>query len=366
MLDRPQHRLRAPLQSDYTDPAMLAAEQAAIFDREWVMVGRVGAIPEPGDYMTAKLGSRPIAVVRQRGGEVRAFANFCLHRYARLLDGTGNSKRIVCPYHAWTYDLTGQLIGVPDREGFCNVATRELSLEELDCDVALGFIFVSRRRGLTPPSTRLAALGEIMAPYQLDTWEDRHIVHEEIWDGNWKTVIENFIESYHTTYAHKRSIGPTNPTALAEQGPTGFADFSIHSNSYRPEDLPQMHNPRLGADDQRKFHVIGLYPNGLAAVDANFMWWMALEPVTADRSNARWGLSFAPETMAGLADPEGFVAEVRRIIEIATEEDKEMVERCQQGSRFASTEPGYLHDWLEVYVHEFQAYIARMVEDYRR
>lgn len=361
MLDKPQHRLRATKQKSYVDPAVLQEEQRAIFDSDWVMVGREGAVANPGDYMTAKLGSRPVAVVRQRDGSLKAFANFCLHRYARLLDGTGTAKRIVCPYHAWTYDITGQLIGVPDREGFCNVATRELSMEELACEAFLGFIFVSRQLDLPPLAERLSALSELVAPYRLETWEDRHIVHEEIWDGNWKFVIENFIESYHTTYAHKGSIGPTNPTNLAEQGPTGFQNFNIHSNSYRPEDLPEVHNPRLSETDRNKFHVIGLYPNGLAAIDANFMWWMALEPIAPGRSNARWGLSFAPEAMAGMADAEAYVAQIKQIIDVATVEDKEMVGRAQEGAAYHSDEPGYLHDWLEVYVHEFQAYCERKV-----
>jgi phenylpropionate dioxygenase-like ring-hydroxylating dioxygenase large terminal subunit len=362
MLERVEHRLRATRQEDYTSEAVFAAEQAAIFDEEWVMVGRAGNVPEPGDYMTARLGTRPIAVVRQRDGSLKAFANFCLHRYARLLDGTGHSKRIVCPYHAWTYDLTGQLIGVPDREGFCNVSTRELYLEELACETVLGFVFVSRRKGIDRISERLAPLAGLVERYGLDEWEDRHTVHEESWNGNWKFVIENFIESYHTTYAHKGSIGPTNPTHLAEQGPTGYDYFNIHSNSYRPEDLPEVHNPRLLDEDRNKFHVVGLYPNGLAAFDPNFLWWMALEPMAPGKTNARWGLSFAPEAMAGMADPEDFVTAIRRTIEIATVEDKEMVERAQDGAAFDSAEPGYLHDWLEVYVHEFQAYVARTLE----
>lgn len=365
MLDRPQHRLRAPLQSHYTDPAVLADEQAAIFDAGWVMVGREGCVPGPGDYMTARLGERPIAVVRQRDGALKAFANFCLHRYARLLDGTGHANRIVCPYHAWTYNLDGQLIGVPDREGFCNVATRELYLEELACASALGFVFVSRRTDLPPPSAGLAPLAGMLDAHRLGTWQDRHVVHEDVWRGNWKAVFENFIESYHVTYAHPASIGPTNPTRLAEQGPTGFEAFSIHSNSYRPEDMPQLHNPRLSPDDRRKFHVIGLYPNGLAAVDANFMWWIALEPLSPDSSNARWGLSFSPEAMAAMDDPDAYVAAIRRTIETAIEEDKEMVGRVQDGARFASREPGYLHDWLEVYVHEFQGYVARTLARHR-
>jgi len=64
------------------------------------------------------VGLKPVIIMRQPDGSISAMGNFCLHRYARLLDGTGNSKRIVCPYHHWTYQMSGALIGVPDRKGF--------------------------------------------------------------------------------------------------------------------------------------------------------------------------------------------------------------------------------------------------------
>ena len=86
-----------------------------------------------------------------------------------------------------------------------------------------------------------------------------------------------------------------------------------------------------------------------------------LEPIAPGRSNARWGLSFSPHALKGMADPEGYVAAIKRTIEIATVEDKEMVARCQEGAAFGSEEPGYLHDWLEVYVHEFRRYVERQV-----
>ncbi|TVQ57233.1 MAG: aromatic ring-hydroxylating dioxygenase subunit alpha [Rhodobacteraceae bacterium] len=361
MLDRDAvHTLRAGAQRDYTDPAVLAREQEALFDRDWVMVTRAGAAPNPGDYVAAKLGERPIAVVRQKDGTLRAFANFCLHRYVKLLEGSGNARRIVCPYHAWTYDISGQLIGVADREGFCNVDTRDMALEELACDVWEGFVFVSRRLDLAPVSQRLSKLSDYLAHYAVGSYEDRHFVETEIWEGNWKAVVENFIESYHTTYSHKGSIGPTNPTKLAEPG-HAHEGFSIHSNSYAPEHLPEVHNAAIDADERRQFHVVSLYPNGVAAIDPNFMWWMAMEPLGPGRTNARWGVSFSPAAMAGMADPEKFVADIVRVLEIATEEDQEMVRRVQEGAAFGSDRRGYLHDWLEIYVDEFRRYVDGMI-----
>jgi phenylpropionate dioxygenase-like ring-hydroxylating dioxygenase large terminal subunit len=362
MLDaRPAHALRAAPQRSYTDPAVLEREQAAVFDRDWVLVGRAGALPNPGDYLAASLGARPIAVVRQPDGSLRAFANFCLHRYVKLLEGAGNARRIVCPYHAWTYDLSGALIGVADREGFCNLDTRSLALEPLACDVWEGFVFVSRRHDLPPLAERLGALSAWLAHYGIGAWEDRHLAPTEIWEGNWKAVCENFIESYHVSYSHKGSIGPTNPTALAERGPPEtHPHFSIHHNPYGPDSLPEIHDEAFDADERRRFHVIGLYPNGLVALDPNFLWWIALEPQGPGRTNGRWGVSFSPKAMAGMADPQGFVDAIVRTLATATAEDKAMVARVQQGCAYGSETRGFLHDWMERYLVEFRDYLDRL------
>ena len=359
--DGMERHIQGAPQSAYTDPGVLAAELRAVFETDWVMVGRAGLIPNAGDYFCAMVGVKPVVVIRQDDATIKAMGNFCLHRYARLLEGTGNTRRIVCPYHHWTYQRDGSLIGVPDRMGFDRTAIADRRMEPLACQVAFGFIFVSLRDDLPPVADRLAGLAPLIGNFGLEGFEDRHVVHEELWDGNWKLIIENFIESYHTTYTHPRSIGPTNPTHLAEFGPWGDPGFAIHSNSYRDEDLPPIHNPRLTDAEKRRFYVISLFPNGLAALDANFVWWMALEPLGPGRANARWGLSFAPETMAGEADAQAFVDTIRTVIETATEEDKEMVERVQSGAAFGSRTPGLLHAPLEVNIKEFNAYLATRI-----
>ncbi len=356
-----QAPLRGTPQCEYTDPAVFDQELADVFGNDWVMVGRQGSIPEPGSYLTASIGKRPIVCIRQKDGSIRAFANFCLHRYAKLLDGRGKAGRIVCPYHAWTYEITGRLIGISEPKGFGNACKSEMGLKELACEVWLGFIFVALRHDLPPMAEKLAPLASHLAHYDLSTYEDRYVFDEEEWVGNWKLVYENFVECYHVTYAHRQSIGPTNPTSLAELGPMSQAQFSVHYNPYRPEDLPEVHNPALDADERRRLLVIGIYPNALVAIDANFMWWMMLEPRAADRTNGRWGLSFSPKTMSGMKDPEAFAEKIREVIHTATMEDKKVVAAVQQGVGFGAEEPGFLHSSLEIYVDEFRQYLDRML-----
>ncbi|MFZ5675582.1 MAG: aromatic ring-hydroxylating oxygenase subunit alpha [Pseudomonadota bacterium] len=353
--------LRGAKQNEYITPEIFEQELGDVFDNDWVMVGRQGSIPEPGSYMTAAIGKRPIVCIRQKDGSIKAFANFCLHRYAKLLEGRGKVGRIVCPYHAWTYETTGRLIGIANPQGFGDACKSEMGLRELACEVWLGFIFVALRPDLPSMASKLKPLADHLARYDLSSYEDRYVFDEEIWTGNWKLVYENFVECYHVTYAHKQSIGPTNPTKLAELGPRGQQQFSVHYNPYRPEDLPEVYNEDLDEDERRRLLVIGIYPNALVAIDANFVWWMTLEPQSVDRTNGRWGLSFTPKAMKGMKDPDGFAKKVREVIHTATMEDKRVVARVQQGVQFNAPEPGYLHSTLEIYVDEFRHYLDRMM-----
>ena len=194
-LDGAPDALQAAPQRAYTDEAQFAAELERVFANDWVMIGRAGAIPEPGDYFTALMGKKPIIVMRQEDGSIRAMGNFCLHRYAKLLKGQGKSKRIVCPYHRWTYTMDGSLIGTPDRGGFAKEEVTDRRLSPLACEVHLGFIYVSARHDLPPVSERQSGLSALIENFDLGAYEDRHVVHEEVWEGNWKLLMENFIES---------------------------------------------------------------------------------------------------------------------------------------------------------------------------
>ena len=102
----------------YTSPEFHAREIERIFMKEWLFIGRVDEVPNPGDYMIFDhLAGGPIIVLRDTNGDFRAYANACRHRGSRLLSGSGNCKRaIVCPYHGWSYALSGEVIGTPEMD----------------------------------------------------------------------------------------------------------------------------------------------------------------------------------------------------------------------------------------------------------
>ena len=107
----------------YRSPEFLERELTAIFAREWICVGRASALPNPATTLTYELAGQPIFVIRDRDGDLRALSNVCLHRMSTLLEGARPDRRvIVCPYHAWTYNLDGTLRGAP-----AMIAERRLS-----------------------------------------------------------------------------------------------------------------------------------------------------------------------------------------------------------------------------------------------
>jgi phenylpropionate dioxygenase-like ring-hydroxylating dioxygenase large terminal subunit len=104
----------------FTSPLRFAADKA-MMRRVPHVVGWSGEIREPGDYTTREVAGTPVLLVRGKDGKARAFVNACAHRGAQVVAGTGHAQRLSCPYHAWTYDTEGKLVGVPSREMFDGV-----------------------------------------------------------------------------------------------------------------------------------------------------------------------------------------------------------------------------------------------------
>jgi phenylpropionate dioxygenase-like ring-hydroxylating dioxygenase large terminal subunit len=101
----------------YTDPAIFSDEMDKIFHRGWVYVGHRGEIPKRGDFRLKRIGLQPVIMVRDQNGQVQLLLNRCRHRGATVCqEGQGNSRSFRCMYHGWTYQLSGELSGVPSME----------------------------------------------------------------------------------------------------------------------------------------------------------------------------------------------------------------------------------------------------------
>ena len=148
-----------------------------------------------------QIAGEPVIILRDRDGALRGMSNVCRHRMSTLLEGRGNVRSIVCPYHAWTYNLDGTLRGAPAmarNEGFCK---EDVKLPAVRVEDWLGWILVTLNPDAPPPAER-AGRGR-GAGRLSDMGTYREVFREEFtWDTNWKVLAENFMESYHLPVCH--------------------------------------------------------------------------------------------------------------------------------------------------------------------
>ncbi|WP_309668249.1 Rieske (2Fe-2S) protein, partial [Tabrizicola sp.] len=148
----PFNQARAMPKSVYTSPDFAEAEMTHIFAKDWLCAGRAEALPNPGDYLTMKIAGEPIIILRDREGTLRGMSNVCRHRMSTLLEGRGTTKSIVCPYHAWTYNLDGTLRGAPAmglNEAFCK---DKIALPGIRVENWLGWIMVTLNQSAPHPA----------------------------------------------------------------------------------------------------------------------------------------------------------------------------------------------------------------------
>ncbi|MEM9625570.1 MAG: ring-hydroxylating oxygenase subunit alpha [Pseudomonadota bacterium] len=188
----------------YTDSAWLAYERDAIFSKSWQWVCHVEKLRKPGAYVTTEIAGRPICVVRDKSGTLRAFYNVCKHRAHELLRGEGRTAVILCPYHAWSYNLEGRLVRAPETGALQDFDREAVFLDAVQVEEFCGFVYVNLDASAPSLREQSGDLGSEILQWAPDV-ENLTFAHRLTYDikSNWKNVVDNFLECYHCPVAHK-------------------------------------------------------------------------------------------------------------------------------------------------------------------
>lgn len=188
----------------YTDQMLYQLEMCTVFASSWQLVCRIDQLSKPGQYVTSEIAGEPIVVVRGNDNLLRGFFNVCRHHAAAVMtepEGTANQLR--CPYHGWTYSLSGELKGTPDFAGVCDFDRSANSLVPVEVDVWEQWVFVRVEGNDTLESFLGANLIDQMRALKfasLQWLERRHYA----FDCNWKVFVDNYLDGgYHVPHLHK-------------------------------------------------------------------------------------------------------------------------------------------------------------------
>ena len=197
--------------TNYYCPERWQQEMNQIFKRVPLLLATTAELPNPGDYKALEAAGTPVLISRTSSGEVQAFFNMCSHRGAQIMPvGQGNAHRFTCPYHAWTYNLEGELTAIYANKDFGDLDKSCHSLTALPCLERAGLIWVTLNQNSTLPiETFLSGYDDLLAEFGFETWH--HFKSQAVAGPNWKIAYDGYMDLYHLPILHKDTFGPDYP-----------------------------------------------------------------------------------------------------------------------------------------------------------
>ena len=346
----------------YTDPAVFDWEQRWFFGGGWLCVAHSSQVAKPGDQRAEHIGQGSVLLVRDEDGVLRAFANFCRHRGHELLPCGSTEQRntIICPYHSWTYSLSGGLRFASGFKGRAGFDQSSWGLVELPVAEWHGLVFVDGSGTAGSLNDSLRSLDELIAPYE----PERLVIagrHDYDSTANWKILTENYHECYHCPVIHPELCAVSPPKSGENYDAAaswiggwmelreGMATMSMDGSS--------LGVPLRGLDSHglRTVIYVNVFPNVLLSLHPDYVMTHRLVPLAAGRTKIECTWAFAPEALDKPGFDPGYAVE---FWDLTNRQDWSACESVQRGLSSGHAQPGPLSREEDA-VYQFVTMVAR-------
>ncbi|MEE8368785.1 MAG: aromatic ring-hydroxylating dioxygenase subunit alpha [Thermoanaerobaculia bacterium] len=331
----------------YTASEIFELEQERLFSNLWLAVGHTSQLSESGSYLVFQIGIESVLVVRNSTGELRAFHNVCRHRGSRLCTQESGHLpgKIQCPYHAWTYDLDGQLLGAPNMQEVSGFQRDDYPLHSVSLRCAEGVVFISfseQPEHLESFESVQASLFERFARWQIPELRSVHRTQYDV-DANWKLFFQNYSECYHCPTVHpllNRLTPYRNSSNDLVEGPVLGGPMELS----RADGSMSMDGSRcaaplaeLSARDHKLVYYYTIFPNMFLSLHPDYVLIHRSIPLAVDRTRIICEWFFHPDAIERADfDPSGALD----FWDMTNRQDWELCERAQQGIASSGYTPG--------------------------
>ena len=353
----------------YHDPAIHDWERERFLRHDWVVVGRESEAPEAGTYFTTELDGEPLLVVRGRNGQLRAFYNVCQHRGTAVVEEPcGKAVRFQCPYHAWIYDLEGNLVRAKHTEDLEDFSLSDFGLNGVRLETWQGFVFLNLDPGAAPLRDQLGDLVERFARFDFAALRPARTITYDV-AANWKFIAENYSECYHCPGLHPQLNQLTPYDVGAEYEPqgawqggwmelvAGAETMALDGGQGSRRGRPAMTG--ITALDERRIDYYIIWPTTFLSIHPDYLLVHRLSPDGPSRTRIVCEFLFPESTIAMPGfDPSDAVA----FWDLTNIQDWHACELQQRGTASRSWVAGRYSN-LEESVHAFDQMVADRYAD---
>lgn len=356
----------------YLSEEVFEKEKELLFFRDWIVIAREDEIESPGDYRCYDMAGERFIVARDQQGALHAFVNSCRHRGTPVARGHGNTHAFVCPYHAWTYDLSGKLINPLRKKQLGNFDTASCRLPRMQVDTYAGFVFVN----FDPQARSLAQFLDVEGfrdELAFLHCEDLVTIDNYTFDvdANWKIVMEVGADVYHVEIVHRETFGKA---AMGFRATTSDSDVRLtkygatkkySSPTFAPGGsvlfglLPALKDHPNRDNFAMNFH---LRPNFAFFARCDMIQpWVAI-PLGAGKTRiTSW--TCIPKEYVGAPAFEEKIQLIKDFCRKVNAEDVDLILAIQSGLKSRYFPRGPLHELERVIHHKTQGYLRAMAGD---